>query len=275
MPKLLGIINITPDSFSDGGLYFAPDNFAPDNFAPDKALAHARALVADGADILDLGPASSHPDSAPVDEAEEARRLMPVLNELKKGSMPLSVDSFLSATQLLALAENVAYLNDIHGFADAKIYPDLAASSCGLIIMHALQSAGVATRQAPPDGDIFDHICRFFDARLDALAQAGISSTRFILDPGMGFFLGNRPESSLNMLSRLAELRQRYDLPVLVSVSRKSFLRAVTGCTLEESGAATLAAELFAALQGADYIRTHDPAALRDGLKLWARLDAY
>ena len=256
-------MNITPDSFSDGGLYLNPD----------KAIAHAKCLRAKGADILDLGPASSHPDAEPVDAAEEARRLMPVLGALTKENMPLSVDSFLSATQLLALGEGVDYLNDIHGFADAKIYPDLASASCGLIIMHAIQSAGAATRQAPPAGAMFDHVCRFFDARLAALAQAGISSSRFILDPGMGFFLGNEPAPSLEMLSRLAELRARYDLPVLVSVSRKSFLRAVTGRAVETSGAATLAAELFAALQGVDYIRTHDPAALRDGLRLWARLE--
>ena len=206
-----------------------------------------------------------------MDAAEEARRLAPVLKALKKENALLSVDSFLSETQLLAMDMDVAYLNDIQGFADVKIYPDIAASSCRLIIMHAIQS-GAATRQAPPAGDIFNHICRFFDVRLEALAQAGISASRFIIDPGMGFFLGNRPEPSLEMLGRLRELKTRYDLPVLISVSRKSFLRSITGRAVKESGSATLAAELFAAVQGADYIRTHDVAPLRDGLEVWQSL---
>ena len=187
-PKILGIVNITPDSFSDGGRYLDAD----------KAIAHGLKLLEAGADILDLGPASSHPDAAKVSEAEEHRRLAPVLEALQAKGAKISVDSFLSKTQLFALSRGVEYLNDVSGFMDAAIYPDLAAAEAKLIVMHSIQSAktgsGQATRQPPPE-DIFDHMLDFFDRRLAALTGAGIDSARLILDPGMGFFLGNRAQS--------------------------------------------------------------------------------
>ena len=264
-PKILGIVNITPDSFSDGGLYLEAD----------KAIAHGRALLAEGADIVDLGPASSHPDAAKVSAAEEHQRLAPVLEALQAEGAPISVDSFLSQTQLFALERRADYLNDVSGFMDAAIYPDLAAAEAKLIIMHSVQSAktgsGQAVRQPPPD-DIFSHILAFFDQRLEALVKAGISASRFILDPGMGFFLGNQAKASLEVLARLSELKARYDLPLLISVSRKSFLRAVTSRSIEEIQPAVLAAELYASLAGVDYIRTHAPRPLIDGLTLYAAL---
>lgn len=264
--KILGIVNITPDSFSDGGNYLDPN----------KALAHSVQLLKDGADILDLGPASSHPDSAKVDEAEELRRLRPVLEGLKKTKAKISIDSFLSSTQLYGLEQKVGYLNDVSGFMDETIYPKLAQAKCKLIIMHSIQSAktgsGQANRGKAPK-DIFSHVCNFFDKRLAELVKAGIDESRFIIDCGMGFFLGNQPQPSLEMLKRLGELKQKYNLPVLISVSRKSFLRSVTERNIDQIQSATLAAELFAYLQGADYIRTHEPAPLKDGLKLYQALN--
>ena len=263
--KILGIVNITTDSFSDGGKYLECE----------QALKHSKNLLAQGADILDLGAASSHPDASKVSASEELKRLNPIVSALKQAGASISIDSFSSQVQLYGIAEGVDYLNDVSGFIDESIYPQLAQSPARLIVMHSIQNAKTgsarATREAAPK-DVFNSICRFFDSRLAALVKAGIDESRFILDCGWGFFLGNSPEPSLEMLARLGEFKKKYDLPILVSVSRKSFLRAVTGRRLEESSAATLAAELFATLQGADYIRTHEPAPLRDGLKLYNAL---
>ena len=261
-PQILGIVNITEDSFSDGGRFLAPD----------RAIAHALALVEAGAAVIDLGPASSHPDAAPVTAEEEIRRLAPVMDALAARGVAMSVDSFQPQTQRFALARGVAFLNDIQGFQDAEIYPELAASSCKLIVMHAVQGRGIATRVEVEPASLPDRVAKFFSLRIGALERAGIARSRLILDPGMGFFLGSQPEASLVMLRDLKNLKARFGLPVLVSVSRKSFLRTLTGRGLEQAGTATLAAELFAAAQGVDFIRTHDAAALRDGLKIWSLL---
>jgi dihydropteroate synthase type 2 len=148
------------------------------------------------------------------------------------------------------------------------LYPALAASAAELIVMHAVQARGVAVRTDVPASEIFSRVTAFFDDRIAALQKAGIARNRLILDPGMGQFLGTDPENSLILLRRLGDLRVRYGLPLLVSVSRKGFLGKLTGRRPEEAGAVSLAAELFAAGEGADYIRTHAPGALTDGLKL-------
>ena len=260
-PQILGIVNITSDSFSDGGKYLTPE----------AAIGRALTLVAQGADIIDLGPASSNPDAAPVPAEEEIRRIAPVLDRLLAEGVSVSLDSYLPETQAYGLARGVRWLNDIRGFPEPDLYPALAASSAGLIVMHSVQQ-GQADRRAAPEGDIVGHICRFFEARLAALEEAGIARSRVVLDPGMGFFLGSGPEASFAVLARLGEIKARFGLPVLVSVSRKSFLRAVTGRAAGEAGAASLAAELLAAMAGADFIRTHEAAPLRDALAIWARL---
>ncbi|EJW21457.1 dihydropteroate synthase [alpha proteobacterium IMCC14465] len=265
IPGLFGILNITTDSFSDGGAFLEPE----------KALEQALSLQAGGADIIDIGPASSHPDSAPVSAQTEIDRLTAIVPDLQSRGITVSIDSYQTQTQRWALQNNVDWMNDIHGFADPGFYPELASSDCRLIVMHAIQSAGAATRTAPPEGDIFDHICRFFDARLAALTKAGISQDRLVIDPGMGFFLGDRPEPSLTMLARIGDLKTTFGLPVLVSVSRKSFLRVLSGRSVSESAPVTLAAELWAAAKGADYIRTHDPSQIRDALKIQAHISNF
>jgi dihydropteroate synthase type 2 len=258
-PTILGIVNLTEDSFSDGGRYLAPE----------AALAHARKLAKDGASVLDLGAAASNPDAKPVAPAEEIVRLASVVAALKEENLAVSIDSFAPEVQRWALAQRVDYLNDIQGFPDPGLYPALAGAGAKLIVMHSVQGRGRATRTDVAPGEIFDRILRFFEDRVAALEQAGVARDRLVLDPGMGFFLGSRPEASFTVLRRLPELKRVFGLPVLVSVSRKSFLRRTTGRAAAEAGPATLAAELFAVLQGADYIRTHDPAALADGLAIW------
>jgi dihydropteroate synthase type 2 len=258
-PLLVGILNITEDSFSDGGQYLDPA----------AAVAQARLLVAGGADIVELGAAASNIAAKRVAPAEEIRRLEPVIAALAVEHIPLSVDSYQSETQRFALARGIDYLNDIHGFPDPAVYPDLAAARCRLVVMHAVQDRGRARRVALGADEVWQRIEDFFAERVPRLERAGIARERLILDPGMGFFLSSRPEASLRVLAGLGRLKRAFGLPVLVSVSRKSFLAALTGHDAPaQLGPASLAAELFAAAQGADLIRTHDPAALRDGLRV-------
>jgi dihydropteroate synthase type 2 len=256
--KILGILNITSDSFSDGGKYLEPR----------AAIAHAGAMAESGADIIDIGAASSHPDAQTVAPDVEIARLSGVIPALKEKGLSLSVDTFAPQVQRWALEQPIDYLNDIHGFPDKALYPALAKSDVKLIVMHMVQEKGVAVRTEVPSSEILDRVVRFFDARVPALTGAGIARERLILDPGMGQFLGTDPENSLILLGRLPELKARYGLPLLVSLSRKGFLRKLVNRTTQEAGAASLAAELFAESNGADYIRTHAPHALRDGLKV-------
>lgn len=252
--KILGILNITEDSFSDGGKYLSPG----------AALAHAGSLLADGADIIDIGAASSHPDAAPVAPEVEIARLAAVIPALHDSGASLSIDSFVPQVQAFALEQGVDYLNDIHGFGEPALYPALARARARLIVMHAVQGEGIATRVDVAPEAILDRILAFFERRLTALTDAGIARERLILDPGMGFFLGTDPQTSLTVLQRLPELAEAFGLPLLLSVSRKSFLKVLPG-SREDAG---VAAEMFAVAQGAAYIRTHAPAPLRAGLKV-------
>jgi len=262
-PLLVGILNITEDSFSDGGRYLDPA----------AALAQARRLVAGGADIVELGAAASNIAAKTVAAAEEIRRLDPVIAALEADGVPVSIDTYQPETQRFALTRDVAYLNDIQGFPDAAIYPDLAAASCRLIVMHAAQGRGRARSLDLGPEEVWRRIGNFFAERVSRLERAGVSRKRLILDPGMGLFLSSRPEASLRVLIGLEELKQAFGLPILISVSRKSFLARLTGRNdPAELGAATLAAELYAARHGADFVRTHDPAALRDALVVWEAL---
>ncbi len=157
-------------------------------------------------------------------------------------------------------------------FPEPSLYPALAASSVKLIVMHSVAGTGPATRDDVDAEEILGRIETFFERRLAALEAAGIARTRLIIDPGMGFFLGRRTEASLKVLSNLSRIKARFELPLLISVSRKSFLRKLAERPLEQAGPATLAAELAAALQGADYIRTHEPGPLKDALAVFRAL---
>ena len=261
-PLLFGILNITEDSFSDGGKYLAPD----------AALAQARALIADSADVLDVGAASSNPRSMGVAPEIEIARLAPIVAAAKEQGWPLSIDSFAAPTQRWALQQGVAYLNDIQGFAEPEMYPALAGATAKLIVMHAVQGFGKAQIIDTDANSIMGRIADFFEARLAVLHEAGIARERIILDPGMGLFVGSKPEVSLTILRRLPMLKSAFGLPILVSVSRKSFLRKLVGRDVAEIGPGSLAAELYAALHGADIVRTHAPKPLRDALTIWRHI---
>ncbi len=264
-PSLLGILNITEDSFSDGGQFLAPE----------RAIERARALLAAGATLVELGPASSHPDARKVGVDTEIARLDPVVSALVEEKIPFGVDSFETATQRWSIAHGAQMLNDIQGFADESFWDELSDRACDLVVMHSIQGRGPATRMHADAEGIMDRVLRFFDLRLAALERSGIGRERLVVDPGMGFFLGAKPEPSLTVMRNLARLRREVGCRVLVSVSRKSFLAAV--CTDAQAGSertisqrlpATLAAEIYAARQGVDWIRTHDVKSLVDALRM-------
>lgn len=259
--RVFGILNMTEDSFSDGGLYLAPR----------RAFDHAEELISAGADVIDVGPASSHPDSIPVPSAIQIDRLRPILSS-ELDNRILSVDCTNVDVQRFAIEQGVGYLNDIRGFCEPEIYPLLADSDTRLVVMHSISESEIAQRIDISPDEIIQRMFRFFDERVEALNGAGISSTRMILDPGMGFFLGTNPRTSIEVIAHLREIKSRYSLPVLISVSRKSFLQRLTGATATTTGAATLAAELFCFHEAVDFIRTHDPRQLRQAIAVWSAL---
>jgi dihydropteroate synthase type 2 len=259
---IFGILNITDDSFSDAGRFLDPK----------AAREHARSLMSDGANALDIGAASSNPRSKHVPAEIEIARLKPIVAFAKKHGWPVSIDSFASETQAWALKVEADYVNDIQGFPDPDFYSKLAASKAKLIVMHSVQERGKAQKIDTDPNSIIGRIADFFEERTNALMAAGVSRDRLILDPGMGLFVGTKPQVSLTILRRLGQIRSAFGLPILVSVSRKSFLRTLVGRELKDIGPATLAAELHSALNGADMIRTHDPKPLRDALTIWSHI---
>lgn len=261
--RIVGVVNLTADSFSDGGRYLEPR----------RAIDHALGLAGAGADVIELGAASSHPDSARVDSKEEIGRLAPVLDALLARGLSLGVDSWKLETQRYCISRGVQLLNDIQGFPDVGFHGELARSGCRLVVMHSIQSRGPATRAALPLEDVVKRVYELFRSRIAELEAAGVSRDRIVLDPGMGYFVGSDPEPSLALLNEIPRLKRTFGLTVLVSVSRKSFLGALTGRAVGERGPATLSAELYAASLGCDYIRTHDVAALRDALEIRAALE--
>lgn len=265
--RILGILNITRDSFSDGGRYLTPD----------AAMQHAQQLIADGADVIDLGAESTHPDAEDVDADEELARLAPVLTRLKATGVAVSVDTCKPAVMRGALTLGADYINDVTALATPAAVDAVGNSDARLILMHSTARGARAERVTVDPATIVDRIVGFFADRLDNLERAGIARNRLILDPGMGFFLGDRPEASLAVLRDLERLKA-LGCPVLISTSRKSFIGALLGSggqprPVDERGAGTLATELWAAVHGADYLRTHDVRALRDALALWQALE--
>ena len=264
--KILGIVNVTRDSFSDGGKFLSPED----------ACAHARQLIADGADAIDLGAESTHPDAEDVPAETEITRLDPVIRRLKSEGAQISVDTYKPAVMRHVAALGVDYINDVAALREPEAVDAVRDVSAKLILMHSRAPEARARRNDVDPRIITDDILRFFERRIETLSNTGIARGRLILDPGMGFFLGDNPEASLTVLRNLERLRQ-FGLPLLVSTSRKSFIGAVTGTPDRprppmERGGGTLMTEIWAALHGTDYIRTHDVRALRDALTMLSRL---
>jgi dihydropteroate synthase type 2 len=261
---IFGIVNVTRDSFSDGGRFLDPA----------AAVAHATEMVRDGADVVDVGASSSHPEAEAVSAEEEIRRLEPVLRELGARGISVSVDTWQRAVQEFASNAGASWINDIRGFGDAAVHAALAASRARLVVMHSVGGGARATREETDAEAVWRGMLAFFDERLATLERAGIARDRLVVDPGMGLFLGASPGPSVYVLRRLGELRERYGLPVFISVSRKSLVGRLAGREVSRRDAASLATELFAVEQGATIIRTHEPRLLRDALAVQQALRA-
>jgi len=259
-PFFLGIVNLTEDSFSDGGQYLDPA----------AALMHARQLRAAGAHGLDLGAESSNPAGVAVSTEEEVKRLVPVVSALAAAGICVSVDTVKPAVMRATLERGAAIINDVSGFRDPEAVEVLRDfPSARAVVMFATQRGPRAVRADRSSEGLLDAITAFFRERMETLAAAGIAPERLVLDPGMGFFLGSNPEPSLSVLKHVAELRA-LGAPLLISTSRKSFIGNVLGGRAPDArGAGTLATELWALSQGVTYVRTHDVAPLADAWRLW------
>ncbi|WP_244443357.1 dihydropteroate synthase [Bradyrhizobium sp. Ai1a-2] len=253
-PAVMGVLNITPDSFSDGGRFTAPE----------QALAQARKMVAEGADIIDIGAESTRPyGSQPISVEEELRRLQPVLADVVSLGVPVSIDSMKSEVVAWALDHGALIANDVWGLQrDTGMGPLVAARHVPVIIMHNRD-------QADPSIDIMKDLSAFFTRSLDIATKAGISADQIVLDPGIGF--GKTPQQSIMALARLAELRA-FGLPLLVGASRKRFISTVTPSEPHQRIGGSIAAHLIAAQSGAQIIRAHDVAETVQALRVAAAI---
>jgi dihydropteroate synthase len=253
-PAVMGVLNVTPDSFSDGGQFAAPE----------RALAQARRMVAEGADIIDIGAESTRPyGSEPISADEELQRLQPVLPDVVALGIPVSIDSMKSAVVAWALDQGAVIANDVWGLQrDSGMAGLVAERGAPIIIMHNRDSADPAI-------DIMQDIVDFFARSLDIAAKAGISPDKIVLDPGIGF--GKTPEQSMTALARLGEL-QSFGLPLLVGASRKRFISTVTPSEPHQRLGGSIAAHLLAAQNGAQIIRAHDVAETVQALRVTAAI---
>jgi len=253
-PAVMGVLNITPDSFSDGGQFIAPE----------RALAQARRMIAEGADIIDIGAESTRPYGAqPVSTDEELKRLQPILAEIVSLGTPVSIDSMKSAVVAWALDAGATIANDVWGLQrDPDMARLLAARHSPVVVMHNRD-------RVDADIDIMKDIAAFFARSLDIAAKAGISLDNIVLDPGIGF--GKTPEQSITAIARLAELKS-FGLPLLVGASRKRFIDKVSPAPPDQRLGGSIAGHLIAVANGAAIIRTHDVAETVQALKVAAAI---
>ncbi len=255
-PRIMGIVNTTPDSFSDGGKFV--DSRA--------AVAHCRQLIDEGADILDIGGESSRPGAAPVSLEEERRRVLPVLEAAFAMGVPVSLDTTKPALMSEALALGVDIINDINALTAPGALAAVAAHpSCGVCLMH-MQGDPQSMQVQPKYADVIVQVKQMLGARVEALKAQGIADDRIVLDPGIGF--GKSVDHNFELLRRQRELLA-LGLPLLAGWSRKSSIGAVTGRDAADRLAGSVAAALAAVLHGAQIVRVHDVAATVDALKVW------
>lgn len=264
MTRIIGVLNLTRDSFSDGGRFLAPAAPAVD---VEAACAAAMEMVRDGAAVVELGGESSHPDGESVSEEEELRRVAPVVERLARAGVAVSVDTSKPGVMRRAVELGARYINDVTGFRAPGAVDALRDSTAGLIVMHARGDGPRATRDPPPSSDIIGDVRAFLSERISELTRQGIARKRIVVDPGMGFFLSAQPESSLAVLRHLDRIRA-VGAPLCVSTSRKSFIGKLLDRPVGERGAATLATEIWAWHQGVEFIRTHEVRALHDALRI-------
>jgi dihydropteroate synthase len=256
-PRVMGIVNVTPDSFSDGGRHASTM----------LALAHCERLLADGAHILDIGGESTRPGSLPVPLEEELARVLPVLEGALKLGCPVSIDTRHAEVMRAVLARGADIVNDIHALQAPGALDVVAAHGrCGVCLMH-MDGTPETMQALPAYGDVVEEVGAFLGERVQALEAHSVASERIVLDPGIGF--GKRPEHNIALLRRQRELLA-LGRPLLVGWSRKSTLGAITGRQVADRQAASVAAALAAVQLGARIVRVHDVAQTVDALKVWS-----
>lgn len=257
LPKLMGIVNVTPDSFSDGG----------EHCGVDSAVKHGLLLAEEGADILDVGGESTRPGASPVSLDEELRRVVPVVRELARQTrVPISIDTYKAEVAQQCLAAGAIIVNDISGLSfDADMPRVCSQSSCGIIAMH-IQGTPQTMQLEPHYDNVVAEVCCHFERRLAELEAIGIARERVVLDPGIGF--GKTAEHNLELLSQIAKLHE-LGRPVLIGHSRKRFLKKILGRDVEERNAGTVGVSIALAAQGVDILRVHDVQTTRDALLAW------
>jgi dihydropteroate synthase len=255
---LMGVVNVTPDSFSDGGQFFDAN----------KAIEHALQLVAEGADIIDVGGESTRPNATPVSEDEELRRVLPVLRALadQNVSVPISIDTMKPVVADIALKEGASIINDVAAArADMRMWDLARDSGAGYVLMH-MQGTPQTMQCDPKYEDVVHDVARFYEERLTQLRESGVSREQIILDPGIGF--GKTAEHNLELLAGLSHFTT-YQRPLLVGASRKAFIGKVTGAEkMAGRLPGSLACAIAAAQAGAQIIRTHDVGATRHALRM-------
>ena len=262
-PKIMGIVNLTPDSFSDGGTY---------SRSARTALAHAERLLAEGAHILDIGGESTRPGAAHVSPEEEWARLQPVVEEIAKWNIPLSVDTRRSTIMQRLLGDGLAdIINDISALADGDAIELLAAHpDTGICLMH-MQGLPETMQNNPQYQNVVAEVAGYLKARAQVCQAAGIRSERIVLDPGIGF--GKNLQHNIQLMRHLPDLKTQTGLPLLVGVSRKRMIGEITGeAEPAQRIHGSVAAALYAAERGTAILRVHDVKATADALKVWQAL---
>lgn len=253
---VMGILNITPDSFSDAGQYQHLE----------FAISRAEQMIVDGVDIIDIGGESSRPGAPPLPLQDELARVMPVLYALRDCGKPLSVDTYKPEVMREAILAGADMINDINGFRAPGAIEAVRDSDCALCIMH-MQSVPQTMQDQPQYEDVVREVMTFLRERIDTMTAAGIARERLCVDPGFGF--GKTVEQNYALLRATRQLRGELNLPVLAGLSRKSMIGAVTGRSVEQRLAGSVAGALAAVAQGAEIIRVHDVAETVDALKVW------
>lgn len=254
-PMLMGVLNVTPDSFSDGGRFLARE----------AAEAHARRMVDDGAAIIDIGGESTRPGAQAIPGADELARVLPVLETLRDVPVPISVDTRSPAVMKAALEAGASMINDIEALEAPGALEAVAASECAVCLMHK-KGAPASMQASPHYDDVVAEVKGYLAARIAAAESAGIARERIVVDPGFGF--GKTALHNLELLRRLPEFAD-LGVPLLAGWSRKSTLGTITGRPVDERLAASLAAALLAAQRGARILRVHDVRETRDVLAVW------
>ncbi|OVZ58888.1 dihydropteroate synthase [Pigmentiphaga sp. NML080357] len=257
----MGIINVTPDSFSDGGK----------NLALDAGIAHARQLIAEGADMLDIGGESTRPGAEPVSLGDELARLLPLIEALRDCGVPLSVDTFKPAVMRAVLDAGADMINDIYGFRQPGAVEAVARGTAGLCVMH-MQGEPRTMQQAPVYADVVGDVAAFLREQAERLLAAGVAPERICVDPGFGF--GKTTAHNYALMRSLPTIGA-LGYPLLIGVSRKTMIGAVTGKPVGERVAGSVAAALAAVDRGAAIVRVHDVAATVDALKVWRAVQAW